>query len=248
VTRPSCARAALLGGIVAAGALAAAPQADAVATPEVANCAGVSITFQDVPGTPFFVLPATASAPNEAWLYAVTPSGIETSPIQTFTTIGATLTFPWSSVGVDTTGGGTVEYYFGFRDTNGETGYIASPAASLELPQPSNYFSYAAQGCVPAAAVTATTSAPASATTTLAPTTPAPLIPTVAAASDTATLRPRATVAVKARAAAVAGATSVRTGEPFAGTGPLAAALAAGGMLLLGFGAVLRRRRASDLE
>jgi len=243
----------MVGGIVGAGALVAAPQADAVATPEVANCAGVSITFQDVAGAAatesgtFFVFPATAGAPNEVWLYAVTPNGVETSPIQSFTTIGATLTFPWSSVGVDTAGGGTVEYYFGFRDTNGETGYISSPVASLTLPQPSNYFSYDTQSCVSAAVVTTTTIAPP--TTPVTPTTTAPVTQAVAAVSGEARPRPKATTAVaQARPVAVVEATSVQTGEPFAGTGPLAAALGAAGMLLVGFGALLRRRRASNLE
>jgi uncharacterized repeat protein (TIGR01451 family) len=48
--------------------------------------------------------------------------------------------------------------------------------------------------------------------------------------------------AVKA-ATPIAAATTVHTGEPFAGTGPLVVAIAAAGALLLGAGEMLRRRR-----
>src|SRR5580704_2921735 len=76
----------------------------------VASCTGVSVTLAN------FV---ASTSENSVTLVV----GTATST-QSFPSPGATITFPWSNVGVNAAAGGTTTYSFTWMDTTGETGTL----------------------------------------------------------------------------------------------------------------------------
>ena len=189
----------------------------------VASCVGVSVTLTN------FV-----ASTNENSITLVVGAASST---QTFPSPGTTVSFPWSSIGVNAAAGGTTTYSFTWTDTTGETGTLGP------------YTFNAASCVVTTTTAPATPTTVAAVTTTLPPTTVAPTTvppttaaPVVAARTQTAT-KPKHVAGGGGAGKPIAAATTVHTGEPWAGSGPLVVAITLVGLTMIGLGERLRRRQ-----